>query len=181
MSESAIKKQWQKMQYNDAISKAKTLVASIKVNQLKVAELAVHVCIKGKGIVDSDSYTYTKFANQIGIHPKTLLEWVASYEHGAKSINPESPTEVSYKDARAKLTSTRITKRMHPEIKPAIKAVQRNKTKNEEEKKIDSYSLIYLKYSVRMRGCLERQGSKNIEKGVKTELKIILNQIIKKL
>lgn len=172
--------------FERAVEMAKKLVKDIRICQLEIARLATCVCVKGTGgFTRSDVFTYTKFAEAIGIHRKTLLEWVAVYDYAKENL-PKPPggsySPEDYKKARWALSNDRLARR-HGLIKGdhISKRIHRTKSKNEREKRVDFYSCIFLRYASRMKKQLISQGSKDIPIGVKAELKSILAELYKLL
>ena len=57
----------------------KALEGKIGVYQADISELALEVCDIRHGGYSKDIYTIKDFANDIGMHPKTLQNWVSAY------------------------------------------------------------------------------------------------------
>jgi hypothetical protein len=189
MSETLIKKEWAKVnrpttkaQLNKAISEVKRLVAEIQVRKLKIAEIALSVCIEdGRGtnrlaVKPDGLITIKDFSRETGINVDTLRGWIASYLYGAKRINPSNPTSVPYKDARRAAKVCRLNAKAG-----ANNSVRRGHKTDATLKDIENYSTTYLGYTTKILNQLKSQGHSRIPVGVKAELKIKLKQILKRL
>jgi phage antirepressor YoqD-like protein len=189
MSETLIKKEWAKVnrpttkaQLNKAISEVKRLVAEIQVRKMKIAEIALSVCIEdGRGanrliVKPKGLITIADFAKATGINKATLRDWIAAYLYGAKRLNPSNPSSVPYKDARRAAKVSRLNAKVG-----AGNTVQQKHKTTTTLKDIENYSTTYLTYTTKILSQLETQGHSRIPDGVKAELKIKLKQILKRL
>lgn len=80
----------QQITWEEAISEAKILVNHKNGHQLKIAELAFSVCeIVYGGYNDPTLYTVKKFAKEIGVHEKTLSNWMGIYKGVVVKLPPE--------------------------------------------------------------------------------------------
>lgn len=94
-------KQRSKSEYDVLVSAAKKELEIVKASKTKICELALEACTiqigghRGKGF-----YTLTMFANDIGLAPKVLNDWVHAYEKVLKPLNIDTPTEKEFSAAR---------------------------------------------------------------------------------
>ena len=189
MSESLIKKEWAKVnkpttkaQLDKAISEVKRLVAEIQVKKLKIAEIALSVCIvDGRGtnrlaVKPEGLVTVTDFARATGINSDTLRDWIASYLYGAKRLKPSNPSSVPYKDARRAAKVSKLNDKVG--VNNRVKRIHKQATT---VKEIENYSTTYLQYTIKILNQLKTQGHSKIPSGVKAELKIKLKQVLKRL
>jgi hypothetical protein len=185
MSEKQIKAAWESLKPNrvdKAIAEVKVLMSEIKQRKMKIAELALSVCVKdgrkysAMAEKPEDVITLADFAEKAGLVYGTLMDWVASYEYGAKAINPRRPSSVPYKEARrvAKVSKLNAKPGNANTVKP--KAAKINSLRD-----IEVYSSTYLSYTAKFSAMLKTQKAAGIPKGVKTELRIKLKQILKAL
>lgn len=73
-TEDEYKERWVK-----AVVEAKSVVGRMNTDRLKIAELCLKVCeiqVGGNWRAFSRIYTVHKFAQEIGVHPKTLHQWI---------------------------------------------------------------------------------------------------------
>lgn len=82
----------------DSVAKAKQFLSDIKelgrkveAVQIEVAELAIKVCDIKHGGFSANLYTIKDFAKDIGMHSKTLQNWVAAYRNVVPYLGSESP------------------------------------------------------------------------------------------
>jgi hypothetical protein len=185
MNEKQIKEVWKNLEPNrveKAISEVKQLMSEIKQRKMKIAEIALSVCVrdgrrynfmaeKPAGVI-----TLADFAERTGLVYGTLMDWVASYEYGAKAINPRRPSSVPYKEARraAQVSNLNAKAGKANTVKP--KAARTSSLLD-----VGVYSSTYLSYTAKFSAMLKAQKTKDIPKGVKTELRIKLKQILKAL
>lgn len=86
-----------KLKWEKAIEEARALAGSMKAARLKIAELALSVCeVKcgGNWREFARIYTIKNFANDIGVHPKTLHQWIRI----KKNIHDQLPEGVWVED-----------------------------------------------------------------------------------
>lgn len=68
-----------KAKWEKAVEEAKAIVGHMRESRLKIAELAISVCdiqIGGNWRAFARIYTMKNFAHDIGVHPKTLHQWI---------------------------------------------------------------------------------------------------------
>lgn len=185
MNEKQIKEVWKNLEPNrvdKAIAEVKKLMSEIKQRKMKIAEIALSVCVKdgrkynAMAEKPTDVITLADFAEKAGIVYGTLMDWVASYEYGAKALNPRRPSSVPYKEARraAQVSKLNAKSGKANTLKPKA---SRAKT----QLGVGAYSVTYLSYTAKFSNMLKAQNAKDVPKGVKTELRIKLKQIIKAL
>jgi hypothetical protein len=83
---------------------------------------------------------------------------------------------VPYKDARRAAKVSRLNARVG-----AKNTIKRHHKTTTTLKDIENYSTNYLEYTTKILGQLETQGHSRIPAGVKSELKIKLKQVLKRL
>jgi hypothetical protein len=76
--------------YEQYVEMGKKIIGDMKCYQAQVAYYATKVCeIKHGGRVRSTTYTLTKYAADIGVHKKTLSEWVSVYRNVISKLDKE--------------------------------------------------------------------------------------------
>ena len=83
--------------YNACVRIAKALVGEMEAVQYKVACLAVEACEIRHGGISTNIYTMKDFANDVGLNPKSVQNWVRVYQVVATKLpsKPESRKEWS--------------------------------------------------------------------------------------
>lgn len=106
------------MEYKKAVSEAKAILFEIRqlekkieAHQVSICKLAVSVCDIRHGGISKNLYTITDFANDIGMHKKTLQNWLACYRGVVEKLE-EGVFEESDKDwSAARKTQRDINER----------------------------------------------------------------------
>ena len=185
MSEKQIKEVWAKLEPNrvdKAIAEVKVLMSEIKQRKMKIAEIALSVCVKdgrkynAMAEKPADVITLADFAEKAGLVYGTLMDWVKVYEYGAKAVSPRKPSSVPYKEARRAAQVSKLNARVGNSNTLKAKASRAKSLRN-----AGVYSSTYLSYTYKFSNMLKEQKSADIPKGVKTELLIKLKQILKML
>ena len=149
---------------------------------MKIAEIALSVCINdGRGtnrLKDKPEglITVAEFSRNVGIVADTLRDWISAYLYGAKRLEPSNPSSVPYKDARRAAKVSRLNDKVG-----AKNSLKRRLVGSSSLKDVENYSITYLEYTNKILNQLKSQGHEKIPKGVKTELKIKLKQVLKML
>lgn len=80
--------------WKDCVEEAKSLVKISNETRFKIVALAEKCCVIHHGGKPSrDRYTLTRFATEIGMTPKTLMEWVGLKKHIFDNLTPEQRAE----------------------------------------------------------------------------------------
>jgi hypothetical protein len=157
-------------------------MSEIKQRKMKIAEIALSVCVRDGRKYNAmaekpkDITTLADFAERSGVVYATLMDWVAAYEYGAKAVNPKKPSSVPYKEARRAAQVSKLNAKTGKSNTVARKAVSASSLRD-----VGVYSSTYLSYTSRFSNMLKTQKAASIPKGVKTELRIKLKQILKAL
>tara|TARA_R110000803_G_scaffold162194_1_gene225841 strand:+ start:34398 stop:35207 length:810 start_codon:yes stop_codon:yes gene_type:complete len=93
--------------YNSSVKIAKQLIGDMEAIQYKVALLAYKSCTIRHGGRSPGIYTILKFANDVGINPKTLSGWINVFVNVAKKL--ESPPTTRKEWSAAGRVNNRLT------------------------------------------------------------------------
>lgn len=92
--------------YNDFVVKGKRIVQKLEelkelqnCYQAKIAKYAVSVCDIAHGGYSKGKYTIKQYALDIGIHPKTVQNWVAVYRNVLVKLDLTEPTVEEWRKA----------------------------------------------------------------------------------
>lgn len=77
------------LDWHTAITQAKGLLGGRRVNQMRVAEIAMQVCEISWGGAKPEGRTLTDFAKEIGVNQSTLSNWVSIRRRVYEKLNPE--------------------------------------------------------------------------------------------
>lgn len=86
--------------YQQYVTEGRRLVQKIETYQLELSILATKVCEIRHGGISNNIYTMKRFAEDIGLHPKTLSNWVAIYRHVIKKGDIKVESKQDWEKAR---------------------------------------------------------------------------------
>tara|TARA_Y100000296_G_C5117628_1_gene228629 strand:- start:315 stop:902 length:588 start_codon:yes stop_codon:yes gene_type:complete len=86
--------------YDYLVNKGKGLVKKIEAYQVKIASYACEVCDIRHGGRSDGIYTLGKYADDIGIHRKTLQNWVQVYRNVVVKVDQDIKTAKQWQAAR---------------------------------------------------------------------------------
>lgn len=86
--------------YDDIVAKGKELLKKIDCYQIKIVEYALEVCEIGHGGHSGDKYTIKRYAKDIGMCAKTLINWMSIYRNVIVKLKDPVTTNDEWKAAR---------------------------------------------------------------------------------
>lgn len=108
------------MLWEKNISEARSIIATTKNQQIKVATLALEVCEISRGGGRRDLYTITRFAKEIGVNKKTLSTWMSV----KKLCVDKLPKNIVYNAKYSDLLRTSILLKNNSSNKEVLKAYE---------------------------------------------------------
>lgn len=86
------------MKYEDYVREGRKLLSAVNCYQCMIGYYATMVCdLSHGGRKIRGQYTVKKYAQDIGMHPKTLSEWIGTYRNVIEKLSIE-PTDVTQAD-----------------------------------------------------------------------------------
>lgn len=163
--------------WKDCVEEAKKLVFLSDNLRMKIADLAIKCCVLHHGGKSNNSrYTATRFAEEIGVNVRTLLEWI----HFKKNIYdplPEKEKELlSFQDLRYLDTQTSGLVRTSIEKQKAVLK------KLAEMKKMHPDTVKFMKYVKHLKtirfNTKHKQMIKHVDRTVLSECLMLTRQIV---
>lgn len=182
-----VKEQWENLlTWDEAVKEAKDKVRFIHNSQLDIGRLASKVCIKCKGgRAYKGQNTITKFAREIGVNKKTLFEWVRLYETVVAKTpiaNKESFSRNDFKAARKALANKSYREKNGIKVNNySLNRIVKTEERNVSVQNVANQAFQALKHMKTLKKKIDAQGIKDIDRGVKAELKILCTQILSRL
>lgn len=118
--------------WEENIALAREIVSTKKINQMRVATLALEVCeITWGGRANryaDEMYTLKRFANEIGVNMKTLSGWVAIKTKVYEKLSNNVQSKLSFSDCRRILDVVGYKKRTSESVeKIALKYISQDR------------------------------------------------------
>jgi len=185
MSAEEVKQVWlSTLTWEEAVEYAKKHIIYVRTSQFNIARVAHKVCTPGTGgRTPKDQYTYTRFAREVGINRDTLLEWVRLYETvilNSDLKNKESFTSQDYSTARKAIACKSFRERNGIQVdNRSMKRMVRTAQRNKDDQTVYNSSFKALKSVRLMLGHIAKQGIKQMDEGVKNELRVLCKQVLK--